>query len=169
MAALTLRRLAILAVLVATLPSALAQPKKDIKQSEQATRALATWLESDDFEPRRLAPVTKLGQLVVPSLAAALERGPSPAKRELVRRSVAADYEALDRGARPASARPLRSKSDFTRHYLANFDALYRIRAAQALGAIGGPSARKALEGALPKAPRDDVRTVIEQVLKQVP
>src|SRR5688572_19753534 len=99
--------------------------KPSSKQREQAARALATWLESDDFDPRRLAPVVKDGQLVVPSLIAALERGPSPAKRELVRRSLEADYEALAAAARSDPSRRLRSKADFMEHYLSNFDALY--------------------------------------------
>jgi hypothetical protein len=168
--ALTLHKVAILVALAAALPAtALGQPEKpSTKQTEQATHALATWLESDDFEPYHLAPVTNFGQVVVPSLIAALERGPSPAKREVVRRSLEADYEALAERARSDPARRLRRKPEFMQHYLANFDARYRIRAAQALSAIGGASARKALEGSLEKAWRDDVRTAIRQALGEI-
>jgi hypothetical protein len=159
--ALTVRQAAVLLALAAAVPSALAQPEKpSIKQTEQATRALATWLESDDFDPHRLAQVTRHGQLVVPSLIAALEHGPSPAKRELVRRSLDADYDAL--------ARPSRARSDFVQHYMANFEALYRIRAAQALSATGGPAARTALEAWVAKAERDDLRTATRQALEKI-
>lgn len=161
---MTVRRVAVLVALAAASSSAPAQLKQpDIRQTEQATRALATWLESDDADRNRLANVTKHGQFVVPSLAAALEQGPSPAKRELVRRSLEADYEAL---ARADPKRRLRSKADFTQHYQANFDALYRIRAAQALAAIGGTDARRVLEAAADQARRDDVRMAIQVALK---
>lgn len=166
---MTVGQAILLAVLGLALPTAVGQAEKpDIKQTEQATRALATWLESDDFDPGRLEPLTRHGQRVVPSLIAALERGPSSAKREVVRRSLEADYDGLAERARSDQARRLRSKSQFIEHYQANFDALYRIRAAQALSAIGGPSARRALEGSLEKATRDDVRTAIRQALKEI-
>jgi hypothetical protein len=157
----------LLALAAAYVPLGLGQGKPSVKQTEQATRVLATWLESDGFEPAHLEPVKKLGQLAVPSLIAALERGPSPAKREVVRRSLEADYEALAEGVRKDPSRRLRSKPEFMRHYLANFDARYRIRAAQGLSAIGGPSARKAIEGSLEKALRDDVRMALRLALKE--
>ena len=166
MASIAIRHVAVLAALASALPVALSQPKKtDIKQTEQATRAVATWLESDDADPNRLANVRKQGQLAIPSLIAALERGPSPAKRELVRRSLEADYDAL---AERAGARRLRSKPDFIGHYLANFEALYRIRAAQALAAIGSTDARNVLQAAIDKTPRDEVRRAIQLALKDV-
>lgn len=168
--ALTLRAALLLLASAAALASAaLAQPEKPAsKQSELAARALARWLESDDFDSYHLELLTKHGALVVPSLVAALEAGPSPAKRELVRRSLDAEYEALAERARSDPSRRLRSKAAFLDHYLANFEALYRIRAAQALSAIGGPSAKKALEGAVQKSPREDVRTAVRQALKEI-
>lgn len=167
--ALTVRQAAVLVALAAAVPGALAQPDKpSIKQTGQATRSLAKWLESDEFDPHRLAQVTRHGQLVVPSLIAALAQGPSPAKRELVRRSLEADYEPLAQQASADPARRVRSRTDFVQYYMANFEALYRIRAAQALSAIGGPAARKALEASAAKAERDDVRTAIRQALDKI-
>jgi hypothetical protein len=160
--ALTVRQAALLVALAVAVPTALTQQsgKPSIEQTEQATRALATWLESDDFDPDHLALVTKYGEVVVPSLIAALERGPSPAKRELVRRSLDADYEAL--------TRRVRSRTEYVQHYMANFEALHRIRAAQALSSIGGPAARNALEIYAAKAERDDLRTALRQALERI-
>jgi len=167
--AMSLRRAVILAALAAA-TNVLGQPiGPSAEQSAQATRALATWLESDDFEPHQLAAVIQYGQLVVPSLVAVLERGPSPAKREVVRRSLQTQYQALAQRASVEPARPrLRGESEFMRHYMANFETRYRIRAAQALSAIGGPSARKALEDALPKVTRESLRIAIRQALENI-
>jgi hypothetical protein len=51
---------------------------------------------------------------------------------------------------------------------MANFDALYRARAAQALSAIGGPAARNALEASVGKDQRDDLRAALRQALEKV-
>lgn len=156
---------ALLMALVTALPLSAAADKVSTEQSAQAVRALAIWLESGDFEPELLAPLEKYGELVVPSLIAALEHGPSPATRELVRRTLEKEYGALTRA---GPDRRVRAKSDFIQHYMANFDALYRARAAQALSAIGGPAARKALEASVGKDERDDLRAALRQALEKI-
>jgi hypothetical protein len=155
----------LLMALAAALPLSAAADKASTEQSAQALRALATWLESGDFEPELLAPLEKYGELVVPSLIAALEHGPSRATRELVRRTLEKEYGALTRA---APDRRVRAKPDFIQHYMANFDALYRARAAQALSAIGGPAARNALEASVGKDQRDDLRAALRQALEKV-
>jgi hypothetical protein len=60
------------------------------------------------------------------------------------------------------------SRSDYIERYVANVDAQYRIRAAQALAKIGGGQARSSLEAALGKSQRDDVRKAIERSLREI-
>jgi len=48
-----------------------------------------------------------------------------------------------------------------------NYQALYQLRSAIALGAIGGPDARKALESALELPARNDVKQAIKEALKR--
>ena len=137
-------------------------------ETERATHAIHTWLESEDFDEGDLNTLIRYGEAVVPSLIAALSAGPSPARRERLRRSLDADYSSLAERARKQAGRKVPSRDDYLGHYLGNFEALYRVRAAQALAAIGGPDARKALEAAVGRAARADVRAVIEQALKEI-
>ena len=137
-------------------------------QSERAARTLSAWLEAEVFDPSELQPLIQYGQAVVPSLIAALNAGPSPARRERLRHSLDAEHDMLLEQARNSPGRKLPPKGDYIDHYAANFEALYRIRAAQALAAIGGAEARKALEAAAGKAGRDDVRAAIQESLKQL-
>ena len=120
-------------------------------QSERAARALSAWLEAEVFDPSELQPLIQYGQAVVPSLIVALD----------------AEHDMLQEQARNTPGRKLPSKTDYVNHYTANFEALYRVRAAQALAAIGGAEARKALEAAAGKTGRDDVRSAIQESLKQ--
>jgi len=136
-------------------------------QSERAARALSAWLEAEVFDPSELQPLIQYGQAVVPSLIVALDAGPSPARRERQRRLLDAEHDMLQEQARNTPGRKLPSKTDYVNHYTANFEALYRVRAAQALAAIGGAEARKALEAAAGKTGRDDVRSAIQESLKQ--
>lgn len=140
---------------------ALAQPEPlAVAQREAAARALSTWLESEHGDPTELTPLVQLGEAVVPSLIAALERGPSPARRERLRRTLHEDYAGF---ARRVGKPP--SKEVFVAHYMGNFDAVYRARAARALGAIGGSHARAALARQLSKPMRPDLRAAIERSL----
>jgi hypothetical protein len=156
---------ALLVALALAAPLTAAADKVSAEQSAEAVRALSTWLESGNFEPELLTRLEKYGELVVPSLIAALEKGPSPATRELVRRTLEKEYGALTRA---GPDRRVQAKSDFIQHYMANFDALYRARAAQALSAIGGPAARNALESSVGKDERDDLRAAQRQALEKI-
>lgn len=137
--------------------------------AQQAVSALATWLESEEFDASELTPLIRYGQAMVPSLVAALDAGPSPARRERARRSLAGGHERLaDLARKNPDRKAPPSQAEYVKHYLSNFDARYRMRAAEALAAIGGDAARKALELALSKAVRNDVRAVIQQSLKDL-
>jgi HEAT repeat protein len=129
---------------------------------------LAAWLGSEDFDAARLAPLKKYGQAVVPSLVSALVTGPSPAHREAARRSLERQYDRLAKYAQDGGRFQLRSKPDFVEYYMGNLGTLYRIRAAQALGAIGGPEAKTALAAAAGKAGREDLRKEVQRALEGI-
>jgi len=136
-------------------------------ESAQAVQALTTWLECEECQDGELAAVTRYGQTVVPSLIAVLDGGPSPASREQMRRQLEVRYDELaERAQRNPNARLASSKDQFIALYLGNFDAQYRVRAAQALAAIGGQRSRGALEAALGKAQRGDVDSEIRRLLR---
>jgi HEAT repeat protein len=162
--------LAVVLVLVACWPAPFraqtSAPSPD--SAEHAMRAIAAWLEAEDFDADRLESLARLGPAVVPSLAAALRSGPSPARRELVRRALETEHGALASNARADPERRVRSRDEFLRHYLSNFETRYRIRAAQALGAIGGPSARQALESALEAPVREELRDALRRALERI-
>jgi hypothetical protein len=132
-------------------------------ESEQAAQVLAAWLESEHREAALLEPVVRYGQAVVPSLTSALNNGPSAARRERLRRLLDEGYDA---DAKRAKAKLALSKADYRQHYMSNFDALYRVRAAQALAAIGGDDAIKALKEA--RIERADTRDAVQQALRDI-
>jgi hypothetical protein len=137
--------------------------------SWKAVQALTAWFECEECEEGQLKAVVQYGQAVVPSLIAALNNGPSAASQEMLRRGLEARYDELvELARRKPEAKPASSKEDFVSLYVGNLDAQYRIRAAQALAAIGGTTARRALESALGNARREDVRATITQSLEKI-
>lgn len=160
--------------LAAALPSiGLAQSQSGARptaaQTERAASALSAWYECQDCGAAELKAVTAYGERVVPSLAAALKEGPSPARRERLRNSLGAAYDQMAAQAQRYPERKLPdSRSDYIERYVGNVDAQYRIRAAQALATIGGRQARSALEAAVGGSQRGDVRKAIERSLREV-
>jgi hypothetical protein len=162
-----------LAIALLLPPAAFSQPYRDgrfnPKDAVNAIHALRAWFECEDCQPSQLAAVTKYGQSILPSLAATLNGGLSPATRELLQRQLYERYDELvAQGEKNPKLRISAGREDFTARHLGDFDARYRIRAAQALVAIGGPEARAALEAGLGKTQRDDVRAVIGESLKKI-
>lgn len=136
------------------------------EQSTQARRTIVTYLECEECEEGELEAVMKLGQYAVPTLAATLREGPSPASRELLRRQLLDTYQKLKEYERThPNAKVSQSEEEYVKTYAENYVALYQSRAATALGAIGGPDARKALEGASQLSLRDDVKAAIKAAL----
>ena len=135
----------------------------------RAAQALADWLECEYCEHDELAAVTHHGQAVVPGLIAALDQGPSPATRDDLGRALAERYEQLVEQSKKKPHAPIAvTKEKFVELYLGNFDAQYRVRAAQALAAIGGDRARAALEAAASQAQREDVRAAARESLRKL-
>jgi len=115
-------------------------------------RAIVEWLECEECRAGELEAVVRLEQAAVPSLVAALREGPPPVRREAQRRHLIATYQRL---------KLTMSEDDYVRRYAENYEALYRIRAADALAAIGGPTARQALEAAAAQPYREDVTRAV--------
>jgi len=108
------------------------------------------WLECQECSAGELEAAVRLGQSAVISLAPSLVDGPLPAKRqsyEKYLRKMFADMKAYEK-THPKSVVPY-SEDEFVRRDLAKYVNLYRVRAARALGEIGGPDAASALDRAL--------------------
>lgn len=148
--------------------AALAQPSALAAEDAAAEmrRTIVAWLECEECEDGERDAVTKLGQKIVPSLAATLRQGPSVASRERLRLHLKETYGEMSKHSGAAGGTSLEySETDFVNTYLANYEALYRVRSAQALAAIGGDEARKALELANSGHLRPDVKRALELAL----
>src|SRR5437016_4314556 len=136
---------------------------------EQATAARETivaWLECDECTSGELDGVVKLGTVAIPTLTSTLRQGPSEAKREQLRRHLSSTYQDVKQyAARHPTAKVVGSEAEYAQPYMDNLVALYQIRSATALGAIGGADARAALEEAARAALRDDVRAAVVAAL----
>jgi hypothetical protein len=136
----------------------------DPEQAARAREVIVEWLECEEGQ---LEAVVKLSQAAVPTLAATLREGPSPASRRLVESELERRYDELKAYAELHPNAPVASSRDeFVRMYLDNYEALYRVRSAVALGAIGGERAKSALEDSLDRARREDVRRAVRQALE---
>jgi hypothetical protein len=126
-------------------------------------RTMAAWFECVECRDGELDAVTRLGQAAVPTLAAALRDGPSAARREEARRQSSGFYRRLAHYAQThPEARLKLSEAEYVELYLGNMVARTQIRAAAALGEIGGSAALGALENARRSADRRDVGIEIE-------
>jgi hypothetical protein len=138
------------------------------EQAGQARRTIVQWLECQECGEKELEAVRRLGQTAVPTLTAALQRGPSPGNLELLRRHLTESYRQLKQYERThPEAKVMGSEKEYVATYTGNYIAQYQTRAATALGAIGGPEAEKALEEAQKSKLRDDVALVVSTALKQ--
>jgi hypothetical protein len=155
--------------LIAALAAAVAlEPAPSAGQS-RADQVVTAWLQCDDCQAGELQAVVRLGQSVAPRLAGILNDGLPAATRDRLRRELEVRHDELAAfGQRNAHARLASSKEDFVATNMSNFEAQYRVRAAQALAAIGGTNARQSLESALSKTERPDVRRVIEESMGKV-
>jgi hypothetical protein len=157
--------------LVVLLPTATWSQPKDAaalspQNAERARQALIAWFECEECENGELKAVASFGQAVVPNLIGALNEGTSPPSRALLRQQLEERYDSLmEAGRKNPQMKIESSKNDFVNMYISNFDAQYRVRAAQALGAIGGSKAHQALEAALGKAGREDLQATIKETL----
>ena len=103
----------------------------------------------------------------VPTLIAVLGGGPSVANRQKLEKHLKTTYGQMRKQAeKHEQDKILMSESEFLKTYMENYVALYQSRAAEALGAIGGSDATRALRDA-EKAPlREDAKEVVRKALE---
>ena len=131
------------------------------EQAADVRRTIVLWLECEECIDGELAAVAELGAAAIPTLSAVLREGPSPASRESARRKLGRSYQQLREYAisHPEVEVPM-DEEEYITTFLGNYVALHRIRAAQALGAIGGPYGKDALERA-PGDLREDAMAAV--------
>lgn len=142
-------------------PKAFSQELKP-EQALQLRQAVTAWLECEECTEGQLAAVLKQGELAVPSLGAALERGPSPASLERLQLHLERNYREMAEYARTHDEVKMLGEKEYLQIYLDNYRANHAARAAEALGKIGGANAQKILEGASKLALRADVLQVVQ-------
>lgn len=122
-----------------------------------------SWLECEECTDGELRRVVSLGDKAVPTLAAALRDGPSAEIRAQLSKDRLATYGKL-KGYGPVWM----TEEEYVRKYTENAVVLYQVRAAVALGAIGGPEPRRALEEVLGKGGRDEVQRAVGAALDEI-
>ena len=138
-------------------------------QAAEARRIIVAWLECEECESGELEAVVRLGKVAVPTLAATLRGGPSPASRERLRRHLVSTYGRLRKeGETHREMSVAQSEEAYVKTYMDNYVALYQVRSAQALAAIGGDEARSALEAAGQAPLREDVAVAVKESLGKV-
>jgi HEAT repeat protein len=131
------------------------QPGRGQPPAGGVPNVVDAWLECVECRDSELQAVVKLGPSAITGLSPALLNGPPPAKvqsYEKYLRQIYADMKAYEK-THPKSVVPY-TEDEFVKRDMAKYMNLYRVRAARALGDIGGPQAAAALEQAL-KLPMD--------------
>ena len=139
------------------------------QQSLEARKAIVAWLECKECTDGELDRLLNYGEVVVPTLGAVLERGPSPASLENYRLFLERTYQERAGHLHDAGEPPLElSEAEFVEAYLENYRSLYAVRSAQALAAFGGAEARKFLEAAAKRRMREDVDVIVQEAARKV-
>jgi hypothetical protein len=124
-----------------------------------ATR-IESWLHCEECNEGELEAVVAFGDEAVPSLAAALRGGLSPARRERMAQRLGAFYDAQH-----GTGTGGRGREAFIAHHVGKREALVRVRAAHALGFIGTGAAEAALREALALEQRPSVEQSLKKAL----
>src|SRR5207245_307749 len=91
------------------------------EEASAARETIVAWLECEECTSGELDGVVKLGSVAIPTLTATLRQGPSPAKREQLRRHLTVAYQDLKQygGTHPA-AKVVGSESTYAQPYMDN-------------------------------------------------
>jgi len=139
------------------------------EQSLAIRQAVVAWLECEECTESELETVARYGELAVPTLGAALERGPSPASLEKYRLHLESTYQKVVEYSRTHDEIKLeQSQEEYVKMYLENYQANYVVRSAEALGKVGGREAARFLEAASKRKVREDVDAVVQEAAKTV-
>lgn len=137
------------------------------EQALAVRKVVVAWLECEECVDKELAAVLELGELALPTLGAALERGPSPASLEKYRIHLESTYKKMIEYARTHSEVKIEgTEEEYVKVYLENYQANYAVRSAQALSKLGSPEARRLLDAAGKRKQREDVSVVIQESAK---
>lgn len=129
---------------------------------------VVAYLECEECSQKEQAAVVARGDAVVPVLRAILRQGLSPAGRARLERQLTARYaERVAYGEVDPRFAPGMREAQYLALHLGNRAALYRVRAAVALGRIGSPAALGALRDALASPQRPDVEQAIRHALDE--
>jgi hypothetical protein len=136
-------------------------------QAALAQNTIIKWLECIDCHDHELEKVAQLGITAVPSLIATLQQGPSEAQREMMRRRLITLFARLKpSGEGKPNVENTLLEPAYVEHYLNGYSHRIRIRAAIALGRIGGSESKAALQSALIEHYPPSVKAVFTKVLK---
>ncbi|HEU5134993.1 MAG TPA: hypothetical protein VFU13_07600 [Steroidobacteraceae bacterium] len=139
------------------------------EQSLAIRQAVVAWLECEECTEGELEVVARYGELAVPTLGAALERGPSPASLEKYQLHLESTYQKMVEYARTHEEIKLeQSQDEYVKMYLENYRANYAVRSAEALRKIGGRDASRFLEAASKRKMREDVDTAVLKAARSV-
>jgi HEAT repeat protein len=147
---------------------------RDVESSQQpmgarptADARIAAWLDCDECGEGQLAAVVELGDAVVPSLAATLRDGLSPAYRKRLELRLREHYASRRaRGETVSGEAPSLGVDAYVAQQVGSWEALHRSRAATALGRIGTEAARRALRETLEIPQRPSVEMAVRAALE---
>ena len=146
--------------------SAEADPDQSVEEFDKNQDIILAWLECEECQYGELKSVVALGKLAVPSLAAALQVGPSPASLEELRLYLIETYQQLQREQLIQRKHRLWTVDQYVNEYLQTYMNLYQVRAAKALGTICTPDAKTALVKNLPDTKSATVMAAVEAAQK---
>lgn len=126
------------------------------RQTPALQDPIVEWFDCVECTAQQLAAVKALGDTAVPDLRNTLMTGPNDERIEAERRRLRKAFQSMKEYERSHPQNAVNgTEQDYINAYLPAFTMRNRVRAARALGAIGTPAARKALEDAqkLPGVP----------------
>lgn len=146
-----------------------ATPPPSPEKATELRNVVVEWMECEECDSSQLENVVKQGDLVIGTLVQILENGPSSAKKEELMDHLASTYEELVQyQATHPEAKISFTKEEYIKTYMDNYEALYRTRAATALGKFESSRAREALNKASEnKTLRKDVLEAIDLARKK--
>lgn len=144
-----------------------AEPPEWVRATAPDAEALVLrWLTCEECTEGELDDLLGEGPTVVPILGRVLEEGPDSAVLEAHRAHLESRWAALADAAAADSERSMPvGEERFLALFTDSFRTLQRTRAAWALGRVGGPDARDALEAALASSPPEAVAAAIRAAL----
>jgi hypothetical protein len=126
--------------------------QETIAPSGHGRETIDAWLLCQECSDGELDSLTALGKLLpatVESLSTDLLAGPSPDRRANIEQQLRASFTEDSVDELTADVAPTISSVEYIQVYKGNYVAVYRARAAIALGKIGGTRAGTALDSAI--------------------